>query len=255
MRPEVVQTDEPECAFYTPEQLLAVEQGPIPHHVAFIPDGNRRWAKKRGVSVAQGHREGADRLIDIVKAAKALGIKTVTFYSFSTENWTRSQLEIQAIFWLLESYLIEQCPTMVNSGIRYNTIGDLSRFPASVRQTIQQTKNNTAHCNAVEMIMALNYGGRDELKRAFASIVETRAWEKEAITESLISRYLDTAGRPDPDLLIRTSGESRLSNFLLWQTSYSEIYMTDVLWPDFTPTQLLKAVLDFQKRDRRLGGA
>ncbi len=250
----VLQQEERKCPYYTAEQLHALNPARVPRHVAFIPDGNRRWAKKRETSAAKGHREGADILMDIVKAAKALGVKASTFYIFSTENWTRDAVEVQALLWLLESYLIEQCPVMLENEIRFQTIGDLSRFPACVRETVQATKDATAHCATMDLVLALNYGARDELRRAFQSMLNDEIWKKETVTEALISQYLDTVQWPDPELLIRTSGEQRLSNFLLWQTSYTEVYTTNVLWPDFTPKNLLTAILEFQQRERRLGG-
>lgn len=251
----MLQQEQQDYLYYTPEQLSALDFENIPQHIAFIPDGNRRWAKKRDTSASKGHQEGADILMDIAKAAKALGVKVCTFYVFSTENWRRDQLEVQALLWLLESYLIEQRPVMVESGIQFQTIGDLSRFPASICKTIQSTKDATAHCTGMDMVLALNYGARDEICRAFNSILNNGAWQKEAITEKMISQHLDTAQWPDPELLIRTSGEQRLSNFLLWQTSYTEMYTINVLWPDFTPQHLLSAVLNFQQRERRLGGS
>lgn len=244
-----------ECSYFTPEQLDMVSTNTVPSHIAIIPDGNRRWAKQRDATTARGHREGADILMDIVKAAKSLGVKVTSFYIFSTENWTRDPAEVQALLWLLDSYLTEQCPAMIEHGIRLETIGDISRFPENVCQTIQRTKERTAHCKDIDMVLALNYGGRDEIRRTIQSIVNDSKVYQEEITEGLIARYLDTAQWPDPDLLIRTSGELRLSNFLLWQSSYTEIYTTEVLWPDFTPQHLWEAVLNFQTRERRLGGA
>lgn len=243
-------------SIYTPTQVAAVDISRIPHHVAFIPDGNRRWAKSNNLSTKQGHEKGAETLMDTVKAAKELGIKMVTFYSFSTENWSRNPLEVQAIMWLLNTFLTEQRPLMVRDGIRLQTIGDLSRFSSSVRQTIQDTKDATVHCGDFDLVLALNYGGRDELRRAVQKICEDYAkktFTSKEVTETLISHYLDTKHWNDPDLLIRTSGEQRMSNFLLWQTSYTEIYTTAVLWPDFSSQHLLNAILDFQKRQRRLG--
>jgi len=241
---------------YTPEQLTLLDQHKIPTHVAFIPDGNRRWAKKENTSTDQGHREGADIIMDIVKASKELGIKVVTFYIFSTENWSRPEPEIQAILWLLQSYLIEKCQVMVDNEIKFQTIGDLSGMPPHICETISATKEATAHCHDVELIFAINYGSRNEICRTVQRLLNdfsTGKLDQQEITEELISSYLDTAGRPDPDLLIRTSGELRISNFLLWQASYTEIYSSNVLWPDFTTQHLLEAILNFQKRKRRIG--
>lgn len=242
---------------YSVEELLSLDPNCIPAHIAIIPDGNRRWAKENKLSSTQGHRAGADNLIKIVKAAKELGVKVVTFYSFSTENWSRDLFEVRSILWILESYLVEQTPFMLENGVRYNTIGDLSRFPKSVLKVIEQTKQATEHCSDIEMVMALNYGSRDEICRAVKAIIKDVADQKinqDQVDEAVISRYLDTSQWEDPGLLIRTSGERRLSNFLLWQTSYSEIYLPKVLWPDFSPQHFLEAILDFQQRERRLGG-
>lgn len=247
-----------EIAFYTSEQRASVDINRIPKHVAIIPDGSRRWAKKNDAKVAEGHQNGADILMDIVRAAKEISIKVITFYIFSTENWNRDEDEVQALLWLLESYLIDQQPTMINNGVRLQTIGDLSRFPDSVKAAINSTKEKTQHCKDIEMVFALNYGGRDEISRAFKLILEDydrKNIEKSEINEKVIARYLDSAKWADPDLLIRTSGEFRMSNFLLWQSSYAEFYTINVLWPDFTPEHLLKAILDYQRRERRMGGA
>lgn len=240
------------------EQLKKLDFNKIPTHVAFIPDGNRRWAKKNHISIMQGHRKGSDNLMEIAKAAKVLGIKVITFYIFSTENWNRDTFEIRTLMWLLESYLIEQRPTMLDLGVRFQTIGDTTRFSQRIQRTIRETKEITSHCKDIEMVLALNYGSRNEICRAVQSILseysKNPSLAKEGIPENLISQHLDTAKWPDPDLLIRTSGEVRLSNFLLWQSSYSEIFIVDVLWPDFHPHHLLNTIIEFQMRERRLGG-
>lgn len=244
-------------SIYSQEDLLTLDRSRIPKHVAIIPDGNRRWAKSNGFTIMRGHREGADNLIQIVKAAKELGIKVITYYIFSTENWNRNAAEVKTLLWLLESYLIEQRPAMLENGLKLSSIGDTSRFPKRVQDTLQETKAITAHCNDIEMIMALNYGSRDEIRRAVVGILDdysNQTISREEVTETLISRYLDTSQWPDPDLLIRTSGEMRVSNFLLWQASYTEFYMTQLRWPEFTSRSLLEAVLHFQHRERRLGG-
>lgn len=246
------------ATIYTAEQLSVLDKPRIPKHVAFIPDGNRRWARANGLPAAKGHQKGADILMDIVKAAKALGIKVVTFYIFSTENWSRNPLEVKALLYLLNTYLKTNCSVMQSNGIRMQSIGDLSRFPSGVRKTIETTKEATSACEDIQMVLALNYGARDELRRAAQKLCEdciNKVIHSKEVTETLISRYLDTSGWDDPDLLVRTSGEQRLSNFLLWQTSYTEIYSTPVLWPDFNSQHLLEAILEFQKRERRLGGA
>lgn len=243
--------------FFTSNQLELLNKHKIPRHVAIIPDGNRRWAKKQMENPIEGHRSGANTLIEIVKAAKELGIKALTFYTFSTENWTRSEEEINAFMWLLQEFLLSHCQEMIDLGVRLKTIGDIALLPKEAAEAVAQTMVATAECEEIDMIMALNYGSRDELRRAFQRILEDcekKKIQKEQISEALIAQYLDTAPWGDPDLFIRTSGENRISNFLLWQLSYTEIYITEVLWPDFTPNDLLKAVIEFQKRDRRLGG-
>lgn len=243
---------------YSQEALSSLDRTRIPVHVAIMPDGNRRWAKARGLSVSRGYSAGADNLITIVKAAKELGIKIITYYTFSTENWKRNAAEVKAFLWLLESYLIEQRPVMLENGLRLQSIGDVSRFPERIQRTLKEAKDATAHCKDIEMILALNYGSRNEITRAVASILDEHLknpLSREEITEALISRHLDTARWPDPDLLIRTSGEMRISNFLLWQSSYTELYMSQLRWPEFMPQHLLDAVLHFQRRERRLGGS
>lgn len=243
---------------FHPSQLARLDRSRIPHHIAIIPDGNRRWARKRLSSIQEGHREGADTLMEIVKAAKELHIKGLTFYSFSTENWNRSAEEVMALMALMAGYLTEQCEEMVQSGIKLETIGELNALPLFLREVIQETKLATQECDQISLILALNYGSRDELCRAFRAMLEDydrHALSKEEVNEATISRYLDTHAWGDPDLLIRTSGELRVSNFLLWQISYAEIHVAPVLWPDFTPQHLIEAIVDFQGRQRRWGGA
>ncbi len=242
---------------FHPSQLARLDYSRMPQHIAIIPDGNRRWAKKRLSSIQEGHREGADTLMEIVKAAQELHIKGITFYSFSTENWNRPPEEVIALMALFTSYLIEQREEMVQSGIKVETIGDLSALPSFLCETIQETKIATQECNKINLILALNYGSRDEICRAFRAMLndyDLDSLSKEEINEATISRYLDTHKWKDPDLLIRTSGELRVSNFLLWQISYAEIHVAPVLWPDFTPQHLIEAIVDFQGRQRRWGG-
>jgi undecaprenyl diphosphate synthase len=243
---------------FHPSELARLNPSRMPKHIAIIPDGNRRWAKKRLSSIQEGHREGADTLMEMVKAAKELGIEGITFYSFSTENWNRPPEEIWALMALFTTYLNEQCEEMVQSGIKLETIGDLSALPSYLIEAIQKTKFATRECNKINLILALNYGSRNEICRAFRAMIEDydhQSLKKEDINEATISRYLDTHPWGDPDLLIRTSGELRVSNFLLWQISYSEIHVAPVLWPDFTPHHLIEAIVDFQGRQRRWGGA
>lgn len=238
-------------------ELKTLEAGKIPHHVAIIPDGNRRWARNQELKTQAGHQEGADILMDTVRAAKLIGIKAVTYYTFSTENWTRSQSEVEGLMWLIESYLENELPTLLEEGVRFNTIGDSELLPDSLKKRITHTSELTKSGNKIDLTLALNYGSRDELVRAcrkIASKVASNEIQPEDITEEMLVKQLDTHFLKDPDLLIRTSGECRLSNFLLWQLSYAEVYITPVLWPDFTPLHLLEAVQAFQKRERRRGG-
>lgn len=243
--------------FYTLEEYDVLHQNAIPYHIAFIPDGNRRWAKKQCESVIAGHQSGANVLMNIIKAAKELGIKVLTFYSFSTENWDRSKDEIASFMWLLQTFLHDECENMKENDVRLNAIGDLTKLPREVVDELENAREATKRCSGIDVVLALNYGARDEMRRAICKIVDdcsTQKLQKEQITESLISKYLDTAPWGDPELIIRTSGELRLSNYLLWQSSYSEFYSTPVLWPEFSAHELLKAILDFQKRKRRMGG-
>jgi len=246
-----------DAKIFSQEQIAYIQEKAIPEHVAIIPDGNRRWAKRQQFPTKEGHREGADTIIETVKAGKELGIKAFTFYIFSTENWARPEDEVQTLMWLLHTYLIEQRPILIKNEIRLKTIGDLSKIPPYVLEALEGTVQATASCDKVDLIFAINYGGRDDLKRAFSKIahdIQAQKLSLEEISEPLISSYLDTSDWPDPDLLIRTSGEMRISNFLLWQISYAEVYVTSTLWPDFTPRDLLDAVISYQKRERRLGG-
>jgi len=245
-------------AFFTPELMLKLNKQRIPHHIAIIPDGNRRWAKQQHIDKATGHEAGAHNLIDIVLAAKEIGIKVITFYIFSTENWQRDQEEVQFLLWLLESWLVEKRPIFLEHNVRLNAIGDTSRFQKSILDTLDETKKITAHCSDIDMVIAINYGGRNEITRAMRAIysdIDNNRLTIDQVNEDTMSKYLDTSKWKDPDLLIRTSGEMRISNFLIWQTSYTEVYIADTYWPDFTPTHLFDAVINFQKRDRRWGGA
>lgn len=225
----------------------------VPRHVAIIPDGNRRWAQAQPTfNLMKGHWAGASIVTPIVEAAADLGIKVITIYSFSTENWNRPPLEVETLMTIFETYLRENRQRMVEKGVRFGTIGDLTPFPQRVKDEIEITRNATAEGGRIDLVLAMNYGARDEMRRAIRRMVEAKL-SSEEITEETISSHLDTSRYGDPDLLIRTSGEQRISNFLLWQLAYTEVYVTDLLWPDFTPRDLLEAVLDFQKRKRRLG--
>ncbi|MCC5831663.1 MAG: di-trans,poly-cis-decaprenylcistransferase [Chlamydiales bacterium] len=250
-----------ECAvhssFYSDEELYLVQRHPVPQHIAIIPDGNRRWARRQScLNPMKGHWAGASIVTTILEAASDLGVKVLTVYSFSTENWKRPKLEIQTLFTIFKTYLRENRARMIEMGVRFGTIGDLTPFPQSVKDEIEKTREATTRGSTIDLVLAMNYGARDEMRRALLSMmgaIERGDLEKEEVTEEVINSYLDTAPYRDPELLIRTSGEKRISNFLLWQLAYTEVYTTEVLWPDFTPRDLMDAVLDFQKRTRRLG--
>lgn len=240
------------------EELCAeLDPTRIPHHVAIMMDGNRRWAKARNLPPIAGHWKGAETISSLVTDAAEIGVRVLTVYSFSTENWNRGQEEIEGLMHLLKIYLEKEKPRMIREGVRLDTIGDTSRFPEDVRECIEGAKRDTAAGKKIDLVLALNYGARDEIKRATQAIVAdviSGKLEKESITETDISRHLDTAKWKDPELVIRTSGETRLSNFLLWQLSYAEIYITATLWPDFSKQDFVEAIIDYQNRQRRLGG-
>lgn len=221
-------------------------------HVGIIMDGNGRWAKAQSLPRLNGHNKGADTLISIVKSAPNLHIDILTLYAFSTENWNRPTDEVQALMKLLRSFLSRKHQDLIKDNIRMKVIGDLSRFDRDIRQKIYGIINDTAHCTGVTMILALNYGGRDEIVRTVRRLAKNT--DISQLTEQDISSNLDTAGVPDPDFIIRTAGEQRLSNFLLWQSAYTEFVFVDTLWPEFTPTDLAGAVSIFQQRKRNFGG-
>ena len=242
---------------YSPDDLELVDLAKVPQHVAIIMDGNRRWAKRQGLPTMMGHWKGAETLTKIVRAASELGIKTLTVYSFSTENWGRAKEEVDALMHLFKVYLEKQRGPMMQEGVRLEAIGDLQRLPSSVLNELDLSRACTSHCKKIDLVLAINYGGRDDIRRAFVAMMEDfekGELSKEQISEQLISQYLDTARWPDPDLLIRTSGERRQSNFLLWQLSYSEFFHTDIMWPDFDEHELLQIVREVQQRQRRIGG-
>ncbi|NGX27192.1 MAG: Ditrans,polycis-undecaprenyl-diphosphate synthase ((2E,6E)-farnesyl-diphosphate specific) [Chlamydiae bacterium] len=251
-----VNTILPPNRIYPEKNLLTLNRFCIPKHIAIIMDGNRRWAMLHGLLPMAGHFQGAETLLQIVRAASELGVEVLTVYAFSTENWKRTPEEVEALMKLFKTYIVKQENLMLEEGVRLDVIGDMSKLPHDVRKTLDDAIETTKGGERFNLVLALNYGGRDELKRAVSAIVEdclSKKLSKEEITEELIASYLDTSRWKDPDLLIRTSGESRLSNFLLWQISYSEVYMTDVLWPDFSEKNLLEAILEYQKKNLRIG--
>lgn len=242
---------------YTPDDFALLDLSKIPHHVAIIMDGNRRWAKRQGLPAIMGHWKGAETLMKIVRSASELGIKALTVYSFSTENWNRDKEEIDALMHVFKVYLEKERQHMADEGVRLEAIGDLDGLPSFVLRELELSKAATAHCNKIDLVLAINYGGRDDIRRAFLTMMEDcekGILTKDQVSEKMIGQYLYTAKWPDPEIFIRTSGEQRLSNFLLWQLCYSEFYHTDVLWPEFDEHDLLQAVREYQLRQRRLGG-
>jgi undecaprenyl diphosphate synthase len=228
----------------------------LPHHVAIIMDGNGRWAKQRALNRIKGHHEGAESVRVIVRACREIGIKILTLYAFSTENWRRPQYEIKSLMALLKKFLKSERQEMLENNIRFNAIGQIERLPEAVQVTLRETITATQHNRGMLLNLALSYGSRDEIVEAVQKValdVQKGTLKPGDIKPGLFAEYLYTKGMPDPDLLIRTSGEMRISNFLLWQIAYSEIYVTDILWPDFRKEALLGAIRDYQKRERRFG--
>ena len=235
------------------------ENMPVPRHIAVIMDGNGRWAKKRGLPRKAGHKVGAETFRTIATYCKDIGVQYFTVYAFSTENWKRPQDEVDALMNLFRTYLREAAETMVARGVAVRVLGDLSVLPEDIRRQIDEVHAlaDTLGENAATASLCINYGGRDEIKnavRALAKQVQDGTLKPEDITEDSISQNLYTAHMPDPDLIIRPSGEIRTSNFLLWQSAYSEYYFTDVLWPDFSTQDMDAASADFNRRSRRFGG-
>jgi len=234
-----------------------VRSQPVPAHVAIIMDGNGRWATQRGYPRIAGHREGVKTARKIVRAADAVGVRYLTLYAFSTENWTRPEDEVSMLMTLLEHTVQSELPELMERNVRLRVIGRTDGVPSGVRRGIAKVVDGTRANTGMQLMMAFNYGGRDELLDAFRRLaVEVRdgRLEPEAISEKDVSRALYTADIPDPDLLIRTSGEMRLSNFLLWQIAYTELWITRDLWPPFDGRALYRAIADFQGRTRRFGG-
>ncbi|MEA4882147.1 MAG: polyprenyl diphosphate synthase [Clostridia bacterium] len=229
----------------------------LPSHIAIIMDGNGRWARERGKPRLSGHRAGAEVAKRISIAARDMGIAYLTLYAFSTENWKRPPAEVQGIFRILEDYLHREMEALAGYGIRMRCIGDRAALPASLVRVVDESEHLTFSGPRLTVNLALNYGGRWDIVQAARSIATDAAEGRLApsdVDEDLIAARLSTAGQPDPDLLIRTGGENRISNFLLWQLAYSEVYVTPTLWPDFTPNDLSSAVRAYEARDRRYGG-
>jgi undecaprenyl diphosphate synthase len=228
----------------------------VPEHIAFIMDGNGRWAKEKCLPRFAGHRAGAQRVKEIVSVAGDLGVKVVTFFTFSTENWARPKKEVDMLMHFLGSFLRREEKTLRKNNIRFMAIGQENPLPKALREKIKQIERDTKDNTGVIMVLALNYGARREIVEAVKRIVNDAIKNKidiDSLNEDLFSRYLFTAGLPDPDFLIRTSGEMRISNFLLWQLSYAEIYFTNTYWPDFGENELKKAITVYQNRERKFG--
>lgn len=239
------------------EKKVVIDDSKLPLHVAIIMDGNGRWAKKRGLSRSIGHREGSNTLKRIVNYCDKIGIKYLTVYAFSTENWKRPKSEVDALMSLLLYYLRNAERELGGKSIRIRVIGDVKGLPEEIQTEIERVTKLTKDNTGLNLNIALNYGGRNEILLAMRSIakdVEKGVIRPEDIDEDMISGKLFTSGMPDPDLVIRTSGEKRISNFLLWQSAYSEFWYTDVLWPDFKEEHMLEAISEYQNRNRRYGG-
>lgn len=228
----------------------------VPNHIAIILDGNGRWAKKRGMPRSFGHVKGCENLEDICEVAKELGVKYLTVYAFSTENWKRSKEEVDGLMKLFRNYLKKCIKISQKNNMRVKVIGDITAFDSDIQESIEKLEDFSKDFTDLHFQIALNYGSRDEITRAVNRVLEDQKAGKleTPVSEDTISGYLDTAGLPDPDLMIRTSGELRLSNYLLWQLAYSEFYFTDVPWPDFKKEELVKAIEKYNERDRRYGG-
>jgi undecaprenyl diphosphate synthase len=228
----------------------------LPRHVAVIMDGNGRWARKKAMNRVRGHEEGSESVREIVRASREIGISYLTLYAFSEENWKRPAMEVQALMKLLKRFLKSELQEMLDNGIRLQTIGRTHKLPKDVRSVLEDTMAKTSGNRDMVLTLALSYGGRQELLDGVSRIAQkVRSGDLEPgdITEEVFSGHLYTARMPDPDLLIRTSGEQRISNFLLWQIAYSEIYITPTLWPDFRKEEYLSAIADYQNRERRFG--
>jgi len=224
----------------------------IPAHVGIIPDGNRRWAKKKGFPTLVGHKKGFDKTVDIVVHAQKVGVKVITFYAFSTENWNRAKEEVDYLMDLFMSFFEKYMQKFHKMGVCLRHLGDMSRLPKKCAEKLQNGIEMTKNNEGLIVQLALNYGGRDEIVRAVQKIVDQKI-KSEDITEKTINENLDTANIPDPDLIIRTSGEQRLSGFMIWQSAYSELYFSKKLWPEFTISEFDKILAEYSERERRFG--
>lgn len=241
----------------SPDWVLAssLDSERLPKHIAVIMDGNGRWARKRSMPRVAGHRAGVEPVRISVETCARLGLEALTLYAFSVENWKRPRAEVETLWRLLRFYLKKELADLMRNNVRFQAVGRIEELPATIRRDLQETTDATAANTGLRLNLAINYGGRAEIVDAVRTLVDqARRGEAVEVTEESISRHLYTSGISDPDLLIRTSGEMRVSNFLLWQIAYAELYVTDTLWPDFLRKDLLTAILDFQRRERRFGG-
>ncbi|MDL2316920.1 di-trans,poly-cis-decaprenylcistransferase [Desulfovibrio sp. OttesenSCG-928-A18] len=236
-----------------PADAAEAEALPLPRHVAVIMDGNGRWAKARGLTRSDGHKAGTEAARAIVEECLAIGIPYLTLYTFSRENWSRPPDEVRFLFDMLVEFITRELPLLEKRGVRLSILGEMAELPFTARKTLQHACSRTAAGNRMTLNLALNYSGREEITRACRRYMESGA-PPARLTPETLANFLYTGGQPDPDLLIRTSGELRISNFLLFQAAYSEFYFCDTLWPDFTPAELHKALVHYAKRSRRFGG-
>jgi undecaprenyl diphosphate synthase len=230
-----------------------IDRENLPTHIAIIMDGNGRWANNKNLDRISGHREGMKSVRAVVKAAKEIGIGYITLYAFSAQNWKRPKSEVDALMELLKHYLLKERAKLIENGVRLNAIGRLEELPKTVSDVLRDTMEMTKHGREMTLTLALSYGGREEIVDAVKKILAGGGTPPETIDQSTLSKFLYTGDMPEPDLLIRTSGEMRLSNFMLWQIAYAEIYVTRTLWPNFRRRHLVKAILNYQSRERRFG--
>lgn len=238
------------------QKINRLDKDRIPLHVAIIMDGNGRWAKSKGFVRSDGHAEGVSTVHRVTKMSSDLGIKFLTLYAFSTENWNRPQEEVDTLMYLIGWAIERELPELLANNVKINLLGDIERIPEEPRQRLFYARNATAHCTGLQLNMCLSYSSRWEITEAARKLARLAAQgilNPEDISENTISDNLSTAGMPDPDLLIRTGGEQRISNYLLWQIAYSELYFSPALWPDFSDEDYIDAIIDFQNRERRFG--
>jgi undecaprenyl diphosphate synthase len=242
---------------YLDEMKGLIKQKPLPQHIAIIMDGNGRWARQRNLPRVEGHRAGITAVRETIEGCAELGIKYLTLFAFSTENWKRPESEINTLMSLLKKYIDKELNTLIEKNIKFTAIGRINELQSSIVKRLHNAMDKTKHCTGLHFLVALNYSGRAEIVDAVKRMMADYKRDKlqlEDVNEGIISKYLYTSDIPEPDLLIRTSGEYRISNFMLWQLAYSEIWITGIYWPDFNKRCLFEAILDFQRRERRYGG-